>query len=742
MPKEMLTNPELFVDVARSLKWKIDKVTAYSSKQPEKTGYDTRHINDIAPLIIDVSHLPAEEQEAAYDAEVKKMGAAFYTYDPATDRPYPDAVRPYIVAFFDRIRNITGSEMDWEDPKKIADILLAMKASQAIGTLVGDFQSVILDLYPDHDSITKFDASVSQAYMLYLKVGVAMARAHIDVEDYIPIGTKHLDSFDQDLQQQVIGAVYDATINGEDTVVLDPTVTDLAKKHFLGIPFSEMHFGGMAEYTNDDYLVDYMNRLSIAYSCTSVEQQMVGRINDGSNGAFNSYDLISINGRTIHEIIDEKVNGGSDKNTAEREAAQMFREALTDGKSVVDLMSVSYNKDGKLPYFLPVIGEYTGSATEYLQTDAVGRWGELIEVLEATVHSLRVCTANDPSCLYPFTEGNTHLVEGTFFTEEQIAQGEKVAIVSDLFAAQNGLSVGDTMELAFWRTNWMIYNQYVENKNTAMHQPSWIVGMHKSDYEELTQEAYAKPASRNNGSYTVVGIYQTNGFRDDFRYMHPNTVIVPQSVMYQRIGLSSSSYLNMTMIIPNGGAESLEAELSSLGTDLIETGYGGLIAYDDSGYSSIVPNVKAIRDGTQFVYKISLGLSCIVSLIALILFVSSLVSAGQIKYRLGVGRRRIWWQMTMASVPILILSGVIGCVGSVLLYGRATEWMLGAEFTSFDVSFSTVSDTAEMLEQIFSLLTQQTEFFMRIAALQVGILAAVTAVLCALIAWRRIGFQK
>ena len=402
----------------------------------------------------------------------------------------------------------------------------------------------------------------------------------------------------------------------------------------------------------------------------------------------------------------------------------------------------SYNKDGKLPYFLPVIGEYTGSATEYLQTDAVGRWGELIEVLEATVHSLRVCTANDPSCLYPFTEGNTHLVEGTFFTEEQIAQGEKVAIVSDLFAAQNGLSVGDTMELSFWRTNWTIYNQYVENKNTAMHQPSWIVGMHKSDYEELTQETYAKPASRNNGSYTVVGIYQTNGFRDDFRYMHPNTVIVPQSVMYQRIGLSSSSYLNMTMIIPNGGAESLEAELSSLGTDLIETGYGGLIAYDDSGYSSIVPNVKAIRDGTQFVYKISLGLSCIVSLIALILFVSSLVSAGQIKYRLGVGKRRIWWQMTMASVPILILSGVIGCVGSVLLYGRATEWMLGAEFTSFDVSFSTVSDTAEMLEQIFSLLTQQTEFFMRIAALQVGVLAAVTTVLCALIAWRRIGFQK
>lgn len=350
MPKEMLTNPELFVNVASSLKWKIDNVTAYSSKQPEKTGYDTRHINDIAPLIIDVSHLPAEEQEAAYDAEVKKMGAAFYTYDPATDRPYPDAVRPYIVAFFDRIRNITGSEMDWEDPKKIADLLLAMKASQAIGTLVGDFQSIILDLYPDHDSITKFDASVSQTYMLYLKVGVAMARAGVDVEEYVPIGTKHLDSFDQDLQQQVIGAVYDATINGEDTVVLDPTVTDLAKKHFLRIPFSEMHYGGMAEYTNDDYLVDYMNRLSIAYSCTSVEQQMVGRINDGSNGAFNSYDLISINGRTIHEIINEKVNGGSDENTAEREAAQMFREALTDGKSVVDLMSVSFNKDGKVAF--------------------------------------------------------------------------------------------------------------------------------------------------------------------------------------------------------------------------------------------------------------------------------------------------------------------------------------------------------------------------------------------------------
>lgn len=401
-----------------------------------------------------------------------------------------------------------------------------------------------------------------------------------------------------------------------------------------------------------------------------------------------------------------------------------------------------YNKSGKPPYFLPVIGEYSGSATEYLQTDAVGMWGELIEALVATVHSLRVCTANDPRCLYPFTEGNTRLIEGAFFTEEQIAQGEKVMIVSDRFAAQNGLSVGDTMNLSFWRTNWHVYSQHVENKATAMPQPTSIVGINKFDYEELTQETYAKPVSRSNGSYTIVGIYQTVGYRDDFRYMHPNTVIVPQSVMSQHIRMTSDHYLDMTVIIPNGGAAALEAELSSLGTDLIETGYGGLMAYDDSGYSSIVPNVKAIRDGTQFVYKISLGLSCIVSLIALILFVSSLVSAGQIKYRLGVGKGRIWWQMTMASVPILLLSGVIGCVGSVLLYGRATEWMLGAEFTSFDVSFSTVSDTAEMLEQIFSLLTQQTEFFMRIAALQVGVLAAVTTVLCALIAWRRIGFQK
>ena len=401
-----------------------------------------------------------------------------------------------------------------------------------------------------------------------------------------------------------------------------------------------------------------------------------------------------------------------------------------------------YNKDGKRPYFLPVIGEYTGSATEYLQTDAVGRWGELIEVLEATVHSLRVCTANNPACLYPFTEGNTCLVEGAFFTDEQIAQGEKVVIVSDLFAAQNSLSVGDTMDLSFWRTNWQIYDQYVENKATAMPQPTSIVGINKFDYEELTQETYAKPVSRSNGSYTIVGIYQTVCYRDDFRYMHPNTVIVPQSVMSQHIRMTYDHHLDMTVIITNGGAAALEAELSSLGTDLIETGYGGLMAYDDSGYSAIVPNVMAIRDGTRFVSGISLGLSCIVSLIALILFVSSFVSAGQIKYRLGVGKGRIWWQMTMASVPILLLSGVIGCVGSVLLYGRATEWMVGADFTTFDTSFSTVSDTAEMLEQIFALLTQEAAFFMRVSAIQVGILAAVTTVLCALIVWRRIGFQK
>ena len=84
----------------------------------------------------------------------------------------------------------------------------------------------------------------------------------------------------------------------------------------------------------------------------------------------------------------------------------------------------------------------------------------------------------------------------------------------------------------------------------------------------------------------------------------------------------------------------------------------------------------------------------------------------------------------------------MGSIGSNLLYGRATEWMVGADFTSFDTSFSTVSDTAQMLEQIFSLLVQEEQFFMRAAAIQVGILALLSVLLCALFTWRRIGFRK
>lgn len=400
------------------------------------------------------------------------------------------------------------------------------------------------------------------------------------------------------------------------------------------------------------------------------------------------------------------------------------------------------NARGKPLYSLPIIGEYTGSASEYLQTDAVGMWSKLREVLESSARSLRVCSSDYVECLYPFTEGNTRLIDGAFFSEEQIEQGARVVIVSDLFAAQNGLSVGDTMDLSFWRTNWQTYQQRVENELTAMPQPISLVGMDVNDHEEMTKETGLKPASRNDGTYTIVGIYQSSGYRDDFRYIHPNTIIVPQSAMYQRIGMGLENHLNMTFIIPNGGAEALEAELATLDTDVIETGYSGLLAYDDSGYSVIVPNVMAIRDGTQFIYGISLGLSCIVALIALILFVSSFVPAGQIKYRLGVGKWRIWLQMTLATLPLLILSGVMGSIGSILLYGRATEWMVGADFTSFDTSFSTMSDTAQMLEQIFSLLTQNEQFFMRAAAIQVGILALLSILLCALFTRRRIGFRK
>ena len=381
-------------------------------------------------------------------------------------------------------------------------------------------------------------------------------------------------------------------------------------------------------------------------------------------------------------------------------------------------------------YDLPILGEYSGDAMAYLKADEADVWRRLIGILQISLSSVRVCSANDIKSLHPFSGGHSYVVEGRAFTGEEIEAGQKVALISDMYAEKNGLRPGDTLELSFYQTWWS-----AADREQGDLYPSRIYGSDENDHEGLLPEAVAEPASVNDGAYTVVGIYSTTGWLDDYRVIHPNTVIVPQSALDDCYGEWFYPDMTVSLSIPNGGIEAVEAELTSLG-------YGDLLQYDDGGYSVIMPNVASIRDSTVFVCRIVTVLWIVVVLAVLILFYVMLLPAGQVKYRLGVGKRVIRKQMSFAVILPVLLSGILGCIGSILLYDRALQRMMQSDFTVFNTAFTVPSEHAEMLSQLLPMMGQEPHFFVIAAAVQVGLLAILGAVLCAAVSGRKTGLGQ
>ena len=383
-------------------------------------------------------------------------------------------------------------------------------------------------------------------------------------------------------------------------------------------------------------------------------------------------------------------------------------------------------------YQIAVIGTYEGPITEHPHGEVRRMWEKTLETLQITTHTLLVRSADQVSHMLPFAAGYHRLILGEDFSKEDVAQGRKAAIVSEIFAERNGLTVGDTVELSLYQAIFGSSATYA-NPDGAYY-PIDVYGYDRNHHEALIRDA-SRHISTADGSYTIVGIYSAErGIVNDYHMLHPNTVLVPQALLPGHYSTSANEW-NVTFVLPNDGIDAFEEELASYG-------YGEMMEYDDGGYSVIMPNVKTIRDSAGFVNGIVTALWLIVVLAVLFFFILMQIPAGRVKYRLGTGRRAIWGEMSFSAILLLVISGAVGCLGSILLYDRALGWMMSTEFTSFNTAFSTQSAHAEMLEQLLTLLGQTPSFFVLAAACQVGVLAVLSVTLSAAVAFRKSGWNR
>ncbi|MBQ7321195.1 MAG: hypothetical protein IJW99_03780 [Clostridia bacterium] len=371
--------------------------------------------------------------------------------------------------------------------------------------------------------------------------------------------------------------------------------------------------------------------------------------------------------------------------------------------------------------------KYSGEPEDYIREHLSTYWEDLKEVCARTYATLHVLSADHPSGLRAFIDGYSELLTGSFFTEEQLQSGKKIALISNVLAEKNGLSVGDTLDLTFYDNAFR--DTQGESSNSRVYHHGYMFKPGDLWKESLESGDIAA----ENGVYRVVGIYSVPDWINLADYIHPDTVIVPQSALSTVYPLDVAQY-DVTFILPNGGVDVFEAELA-------EAGFGGTLLYYDQGYASIIAGVEAICHSAEFVYNTVRLLWALSSVMVLLLFTWMQMPTGKVKYRLGTGKRRIFAQMSFSAVAVLILSGLGGFLGSVLLYDRAVEWMMQADFTSFNATFSTMSANAGVLNDLLDLLGQPVSVFARACGIQLVVLVLLAILFSAVAALRKKSFK-
>ena len=162
-------------------------------------------------------------------------------------------------------------------------------------------------------------------------------------------------------------------------------------------------------------------------------------------------------------------------------------------------------------------------------------------------------------------------------------------------------------------------------------------------------------------------------------------------------------------------------------------GLSHLFEIDDGGYASVMPAGESMEQSSVRILILCGILFLFTVMFLLILLTYIQRTNGQIKLRLGEGRRGIFADMCLTALPVAALASVLGCLGSILLYDKAIVWMMRSETAGFDRSFSVGAPSPEAMGQIASLLQQKPQFFVILAA-GLGVLILSLAIAMAAVA--------
>ena len=309
-------------------------------------------------------------------------------------------------------------------------------------------------------------------------------------------------------------------------------------------------------------------------------------------------------------------------------------------------------------YCVPTIVKLNNTAESYLDSEDGTLWRQAREEMEISNHGFPVLAVDKLGYQVAFARGESRIVEGRDFTESERMEGTTVCIISESVATQNGLSVGDTIDL----------QTYACDPNIEVQSSDLMTG---TRFPSAAIYSRALGFTSERGTYTIVGIYrQSNAWqnREDSYGFTPNTIFVPKGSISGdvRTGTQGIFY---TLVLGNGKMK----EFQSLQE---EAGYPNLFICLDQGYTEIVAGLDAYEGVSSNALKIGTVGCVVIMILFLLLFPCQQGKTLATMSSLGVSRGKRIFHIVISSVCLFIPGTALGGLAGLLLWERVAATLM------------------------------------------------------------------
>lgn len=323
-------------------------------------------------------------------------------------------------------------------------------------------------------------------------------------------------------------------------------------------------------------------------------------------------------------------------------------------------------------YSVPTMTMLDGKAEDFLNSADGEAWRAVLESTQINNHAFPILAVDKLGYQAEFAREQARIVQGRDFTQDELAKGEKVCILSESMAVANGFAVGDTIRI----------QTYYYDPNITEH--ALITGYPNTASPFASFYSQARGFSSEPESYTIVGLYRLSNERggaSNYGFTS-STIFIPKNATAAKM-VTWDEGVFRSIILYND-------KLGDFNDILTEAGFEDTFVVYDRGYSEIFSGLNAYEEVAKKAVFVGIGAYSIILLLYLLLFPGRQQRTLATMDSLGTPQRKKFGFVFSSSLAILIPGTVLGSAISLILReGVAAELM-----ESVGVSIPLVFDSA------------------------------------------------